>query len=121
VDKDKALFGVGIAFMVVMGLVSWVFATEAWVRVLAFVALVSLPIIGFCCYQLGLTEAKGRLRGIDQGVDRVTSAAAKAIDLRASSATLMRQAARPDPLAVDLPQVGPSITVRQLESGEVEL
>jgi hypothetical protein len=119
--ERKPLFFLGGAFMLGIGLVAFEFASEEWVRVLAFFALIALPVVGFCCYQLGLTEAKGRLRGIDQGVDRVSGMAATVVDLRASSATLMRQAARPDPLTVDLPQVGPSITVRRLESGEVEL
>jgi hypothetical protein len=121
VGERKPLFFLGGAFMLGIGLVAFEFAPETWVRWLAFLALVSLPVIGFCFYQLGLTEARGRLRGIDQGVDRVSGMAATVVDLRASSATLMRQAARPEPLAVDLPQVGPSITVRRLESGEVEL
>lgn len=118
--RKKELFFLS-AFMAIVGLIAFDFASEVWLRILTFAALVSLPIIGFSCYQLGLTEAKGRLRGIDQGIDRVTGAAAKAIDLRASAARTMRQAVRPEPLAVDLPQVGPIITVRQLESGEVEL
>ena len=119
--ERKPLFFLGGAFMLAIALVTFEFASETWARVLAFAALVALPVIGFCCYQLGLTEAKGRLRGIDQGIDRVTGAAAKAIDLRASSATLMRQAANPELLPVDLPQVEPVITVRRLGSGEVEL
>jgi hypothetical protein len=97
---------------------SYVSPTAA--RVWAIVATLLLPVVGRVCYQLGLTESKGKLAGIDAGVSRVTKAAAVAIDLRATSARQMRQATRPDPPVVMLPE--PIIEVRpQIESGEVEL
>ena len=91
-------------------------AARAW----ALAATILLPVVGRACYHLGQTEARGKLSGIDAGIDRVTRAAATAIDLRATSASKMRQVTRPDPQVVLLPNPEPVITVRpQITDGEV--
>ena len=74
-------------------------AARAW----ALVATVLLPVTLVTGYTWGQTESRGRLRGIDQGIERVVKAAATAIDLRATSVRATRQATQPDPPPVTLP------------------
>lgn len=93
------------------------FVSVIWTRVIALVALVLLPAVGWSCYQVGLIEAKGRLKGVDQGIGKVAGAATRVIGLQAQA----RQAARPDPQVVMLPSIEPTFSVRQLQDGEVEL
>lgn len=68
-------------------------AARAW----ALVATVLLPVTLVTGYTWGQTESRGRLRGIDQGIERVVKAAATAIDLRATSVRATRQAGQPEP------------------------
>lgn len=96
------------------------YISPEWTRAIAIFAIVLLPVVIWASYHVGLTESKGKLRGIDQGVERVMRTAAEAIDLRATSARVMRQAAQPEPPpVVVLPE--PVFTVRQLMHGEVEM
>lgn len=66
-------------------------AARAW----ALLATALLPVAARAGYALGQSESRGKLVGIDAGIERVTKAAATAIDLRATSARAMRQARQP--------------------------
>jgi len=114
----------GLALLIVGIFALWrffcVFVSPDWTRAIALLAMALIPVTGRAFYLLGLTESRGKLRGIDAGINRVTKAAATAIDLRATSARAMRQAVRPDPPVVMLPQVQTIIRAKpQLNSGEV--
>jgi len=118
----QALVGIAFLSLAVLALFGWAiwlffetYISPTWTRAIAILALVSLPVVGWACYNLGLTEVKGKLKGIDQGIDKVVKAASAAIDLRASGARSMREATRPPGVA--LPQVGPVIVRRQLSDG----
>lgn len=95
------------------------YITPDWTRGIAILTVALLPVIGWASYKLGLTESRGKLRGIDQGVSRVMGAASAVADLRPTLAQRMRQATQPEPPVVVLPE--PVITMRQLGGGEVEL
>jgi hypothetical protein len=95
------------------------YVPPGWTRAWALIATVLLPMAFGIGYNLGLTESRGKLRGIDAGIERVTRAAAAAIDLRATSARKMRQAQREPPVVLP-PLPGPTIIERpQIESGEI--
>lgn len=110
----------GLAILVLAAWLVWQFfetyISPTWTRVIAIVSMASLPVVGWACYNLGLTEAKGKLKGIDAGIERVTRAATAAIDLRAMGARAMRETTTP-PGVVTLPNIPPVIITRQLADG----
>jgi hypothetical protein len=91
-----------------------------WARAWALLATVLLPAAGWAGYRLGLVEARGRMRGIGEGLNQTVKAATAAIDLRRQAAQAMQGAGKPEPPAVDLPPVE-FVERRQLDSGEVEM
>jgi len=122
----QALFGLiilALAALVLLAWAAWLFfetyISPDWTRIIALVGLVALPITGWLCYSLGLTEAKGKLVGIDLGINKVVRAASETINLRSTAARAMRDASRPE---VRLPQIPPMIiTRRQLSDGNGEV
>lgn len=90
-------------------------------RAWALVATVMLPVVAIASYRLGHIESRGVLTGIDTGVNRVTRAAAAAIDLRSATVSaIKRSSSEPSPAyAVELPQIQPAITLRQLPPGDI--
>jgi len=86
-------------------------------RVVALVALALLPVVAWIGWYFGHTEARGRLAGIDQAVDKVMGAATKTAGLRVGTVRAMRQATKPEPpvATVVLPDV--EIIPRQLARG----
>lgn len=69
-------------------------------------------------YWLGATESRGKVAGLDLGVNRVIEAATRTADLRATAASAMRRAVSDGPQElVLLPE--PPITVQRLAEGEV--
>lgn len=115
------LMFLGLAVLALFGWAIWLFfksyISPDWTRLLAIAGLVSSPLVGWACYNLGLTEARGKLGGIDAGIERVTKAAAAAIDLRATSAKVMREVAKPPGLILQ----PPVYTYRQLNDGGGEV
>ena len=83
-------------------------------RLWALLATALLPAATWAGWYFGHTEARGRLAGIDAGIDRVMGAATKAAGLQVSAARAMRRPV-PDPPVVVLPDV--EIVPRQLHSG----
>jgi hypothetical protein len=118
-----------VLVLVILGLVALIawaiwelvstYVSPTVARVWALIVTVLLPMVFGIGYNLGLTESRGKLRGIDAGVDRVVKAAAAAIDLRATSARKMRQAQAEPPVVLP-PLPAPTIVERpQIDSGEV--
>jgi len=91
-----------------------------WARAWALLATILLPAAGWAGYHLGLTEARGRMRGIGEGLSQAVKAATATIDLRQQAARAAQSRARPEPPTVDLPPVE-FVERRQLGNGEVEL
>ena len=126
VENLKAmLVFLGILAAVVAG-ITWgvwelmrAFISPTMARAWALMATVLLPLVGWGCYQIGLTESRGKLRGIDAGIGRVTEAAAQAIDLRATMAWKV-PASKQEAMTVPLPELDDIFMVRpQLKSGDV--
>ena len=88
-------------------------------RAWALIVTALLPLVAWAGWYFGHTEARGRLAGIDQAVDKVMGAATRAAGLRVATSHAMRAApARPqpqEPYTVVLPEV--EIIPRQLPSG----
>lgn len=82
-------------------------------RAWALLATAALPLALWLGYWLGLTESRGRMRGIGEGLREVVNAAA-AIDLRGQARVSGRAKETP---VVDLPPVE-FVERRQLSSGE---
>jgi len=78
-------------------------------RAWALAATALLPIVACGGWWFGHTEARGRLAGIDQAVDKVISAATRV------AAPKTNQSVTPGPPVVVLPDV--EISPRQLPSG----
>jgi hypothetical protein len=91
-----------------------------WARAWALLATVTAPVAGWAGYRLGLVEARGRMRGIGEGLNQTVKAATAAIDLRQQAAQAMQRAGKPERVEVDLPPVE-FVERRQLGSGEVEM
>ncbi len=128
-DDIKVL---GALFLLLVGLLAavvgglWLLTGELEpdiLRAWAIVATLLLPLVGWACYKWGHTEARGRLKGMDDGVGKVVQAAGAAIDLRAKHAVTIKQVMNdPDPYVV-LPPIEASYRLRpQLTEGDrVEL
>ena len=118
----------GFVFLVLLGLVlAGLALSGVWrlmqgvspeaARLWALVATLALPAVGWACYRLGRTEARGAIAGLKMGVSEVHSAAARAIDLRVQNITKSREAVNP-PAVVVLPDPGAGFQMRQLSDGE---
>ena len=94
--------------------------SPTWARGWALATTALLPIVAWTGWYFGHTEARGRLAGIDQAVDKVMGAATKAAGLRVGTVRAMRQTTRPDSpvTTVVLPDVE-IIPRRQLSGGNV--
>lgn len=116
-----SMIAMALVGLVLVGWAVWVFfracISPDWTRLIAICGLVSLPVVGWACYNLGLTESRGKLKGIDAGIERVTKAATAAIDLRATSARVMKEASRPPGVTLQ----PPVYTYRQLSDGNGEI
>lgn len=86
---------------------------EEGLRIWALVATLLLPVAGWTGYRLGHTEARGRMQGIDDGLDKVVSAAARAIDLKVTNIHRTKEAVREPAPYVILPP--PEASFRMLE------
>jgi len=76
-----------------------------WARLWAIVATILIPVVGVTCWRAGNIENKGRLAGIDDGLDRVTRAATMAVDMRQAQVRVTRQVRQQQPeSSVILPQ-----------------
>jgi len=124
--KLFGLIGV-LVVLAVVGAVAWwgmSFVSPNWARLWALLATVALPGVACGAWWFGHIEAKGRLAGIDQAVDKVMRAATGAAGLTVQGARAMRppstviRAQAPQVILPDL-----EIIPRQLSSGggEVEL
>ena len=82
-------------------------------RLWALLATASLPIVAWAGWYFGHTEARGRLRGIDQAVDKVMGAMTRMAGLQTSAARAMQPV--PEPPMIVLPEV--EIVPRQLGNG----
>lgn len=123
-NRILVLAGVGLVALagIVIGaraLVLWIMAggiDRAW----AVIATVLLPVCLWLGWWFGHTEARGRLAGIDQAVDKVMGAASKAVDLRVVSVRKTREVLATDQApVVILPDPGSDFHMRpQLPSGD---
>ena len=136
-SDPKAVLAVFLVVALVLGALgygiawgmSYVGLTAA--RVWAVLATLGLPLCMWIGIRIGNNGARAHLRGIDDGLEKVSKAAAqvheagtKAIDLRGQAAFAMRRAAQPQPeVVVDLPRLdGHYQVLDALPSGEeVEL
>ena len=113
--------GAGLAAWHAMGKVA-PDAARAW----ALIATVVLPGVFWAGWRMGHTEAKGRLQGIDDGLDKIVKAADLAINARATHIVKTKEAKRDQlpvvilPNPAQLPPVDSTFTMRQqLSAGEV--
>ncbi|MBN1661045.1 MAG: hypothetical protein JXA93_21805 [Anaerolineae bacterium] len=92
--------------------------TWAFVATLAF--LVLTPALSLAGWWYGHTEARGRLAGIDQAVDKVIGAADQVVSVKVNATRLVKQASQEPVPYVILPPAEPSYTLRRsLPAGEV--
>ena len=103
--STKVCVGLILVLLWLLGLAIWgvwqlvsIYVSPTWTRIWALIATALIPVAGWACFNLGLTENRGRLAGIDAGIDRVVKSAAAAIDLRATSTRKMRQAQQDPPV-----------------------
>ncbi len=92
-------------------------------RVWALAATLLIPAAGFGAWKLGRIEARSRLAGIDQGVDKVMRAAHQAADVRVGTVRSMREATskpqQPVPPAPELPALPqPTVIHRGPDQGD---
>lgn len=93
-------------------------------RVWALVATLLIPIVAYTAWRLGLIEARSRLAGIDQAVNKVMDVARRTADVRVGTVGRMREAAtarpqqptQPGPELPALPQ--PTVTHRGPGQGD---
>ena len=75
-------------------------AARAWALVTTMLLVVLVPGAALAGWWFGHTEARGRLAGIDQAVDRVMTAASKTAGLRVDTTRSMRTATVPPQVAL---------------------
>ena len=125
VQKVSFWFVTALGALVILGIAVWL----AWLGMLAvspnaarawaLIATALLPFVAWASWYFGRTEARGRLAGIDQAVDKVMGAATRAASLRVGTSRAMRHAQgaeRADPPIVVLPDV--EIIPRQLPASD---
>ena len=89
-------------------------------RAWALAVTVVLPGVFWAGWRMGHTEAKGRLRGIDDGLDKIVKAADLAINARATHIVKTKEAKGDRPPVVVLPTPESVFTMRrQLPAGDV--
>lgn len=80
---------IGVTFTVLIGgYAAWLFVCKLsimTVRVWMIVATCLIPIAAWAGWWFGHTEARGRLAGIDQAVDKVMMAATRTVGTRADA------------------------------------
>jgi len=124
--RAGTLVMMGVGALVILAFMGWIVwrgmleipANTARAWALAVTAL--LPATAWASWWFGHTEARGRLEGIDQAVDKVMGAATRAASLRVGTAQALRQSVKQEAVSpiVVLPDV--EIMPRQLPpSGRV--
>ena len=108
----KKKVAVVILIVVIIGLLCWLIwqgmlqVSPNAARLWALLATVALPGVAWAGWWFGHTEARGRLAGIDQGVDKLMGALSQAAGLRVGTARAMRRPAMyTQPPMVVLPEV----------------
>jgi len=102
--------GIGLGIVTLYALIRVVWWAALMVgadaaRVAMLVEAALLPVVAWAGWYFGRTEARGRLAGIDQAVDKVMGAATKTAGLRVSTVRAMRAPAAAPPAAdVELPE-----------------
>jgi hypothetical protein len=118
-DQWKSLPKTPAGWVGFLGLVAGAFALVVWLcwsamrqvsadtaRAWALIATVLVPVVGYVAWRLGQTEARSRLAGIDQAVNKVMDVARRTADVRVRTVSQMRQAAtKPAPPPVPEPQL----------------
>jgi hypothetical protein len=92
-------------------------------RVWAIVATLLIPIVAYTAWRLGLIEARSRLAGIDQAVNKVMDVARRTADVRVGTVRSMREATskpqQPVPPTPELPALPqPTVTHRGPDQGD---
>jgi len=92
-------------------------------RAWALVATLLIPIVAYTAWRLGLVEARSRLAGIDQAVNKVMDVARRTADVRVGTVRSMREATsrpqQPVPPAPELPALPqPTVTHRGPGQGD---
>lgn len=88
------------------------------VRLWALLITAAVPFVTWAAWWFGHTEARGRLTGLDQAIDKMFGGLSKAAGLNVSSVRAMRQVTHQEPPVV-LPDV--EIVQRRLTSGQEEI
>jgi len=107
---------------VVYGLLKASIIALRWWAVLATLAAIVGPILA---WRLGIREARARLDGIDQGIERVARAAARTVDTARQAAEAAQRMQRPQPAVqqVILPGLpaGSPVILPADQGGEIEV
>ncbi|MBU0490451.1 MAG: hypothetical protein KKA73_21530 [Chloroflexi bacterium] len=106
-----------------VGLLAFIIANTSPIdaRMWAFLATLGMPLGGLAGYWLGRVEARGRVAGIDQGIERVSRAANDTATLRVNVAHAMRAPAQSPATIIELPTEPVFRDVPRLPSGVEEL
>jgi hypothetical protein len=92
-------------------------------RAWALVTTLLIPIVAYAAWRLGMVEARSRLAGIDQAVNKVMDVARRTADVRVGTVGRMRQAVakpqQPAPPAPELPALPqPTVTHHGPDQGD---
>lgn len=92
------------------------FVSPGLTRFWALLATVLIPLVAGSFYWLGQIEARGKVAGLDLGIEKVTRAASSTVDLRATATSRMREAVRSEPPP---PIMLPDFNMREIIDGDV--
>jgi hypothetical protein len=120
-------FGVvSVAVLVLIGWLCWLAMRQVpadTARAWALVTTLLIPIVAYAAWRLGMVEARSRLAGIDQAVNKVMDVARRTADVRVGTVGRMRQAVakpqQPAPPAPELPALPqPTVTHHGPDQGD---
>jgi hypothetical protein len=121
-QRISALFVMALGALVILAGIVWLLwramleVPPNMARAWALIVTALLPLVAWGGWCSGRVEARGRLAGIDQAVDKVMGAATKAAGLRVGTTRAMHRTEAKEPPIVVLPDV--EIIPRRLPNGE---
>jgi hypothetical protein len=112
-----------VALLALLGWLVWTAMSQVSpnvARIWALMATVLVPVGVYAGWRLGRLEARGRLDGIDQAINKVMGAASRTADLRVGTTRRLRRPALEAP-APNVPELPPVRVTHRRQGNEARI